>query len=61
MLNTRRCVLALLVSLALALPDSGSAASRPVNQAPAAFRVGLVLDVGGRDDEGFNHLAYVGP
>ena len=35
---------------------SGSGAS--VN--PANFKVGLVTDIGGLNDHGFNHLAYVG-
>ena len=51
MLNTRRRALALLLSLALAMPASAGAAHRTVNHAPAAFRVGLVLDVGDDSDD----------
>jgi basic membrane protein A len=61
MLNKRRCAIALLLSLAaLSMPAYIDAAPRTASHARAPLRVGLVLDVNGRDDEGFNQLAYEG-
>ncbi|MCW2964465.1 MAG: hypothetical protein JWO17_1717 [Actinomycetia bacterium] len=45
-----------LALLALALSVVASASSTPT----ASFKVGLVTDLGGLNDRGFNHLAYVG-
>jgi basic membrane protein A len=45
-----------LALLALALSVAASASSRPT----ASFKVGLVTDLGGLNDRGFNHLAFVG-
>jgi basic membrane protein A len=59
-MNTRRLAIALLVPLALAMPASTGAAPRSADNAHPAFRLGLVLDVGGREDEGYNQLAYEG-
>jgi basic membrane protein A len=42
--------------LTLALSVVASASSTPT----ASFKVGLVTDLGGLNDRGFNHLAYVG-
>jgi basic membrane protein A and related proteins len=43
---------------------AGASASSTAHQAPAAhqaaLKVGLVTDIGGLNDRGFNHLAYVG-
>jgi basic membrane protein A len=46
--------------LALAIPASAGATPRTVTHADAPFRLGLVLDIGGREDEGYNQLAYEG-
>ncbi|HWE60325.1 MAG TPA: BMP family ABC transporter substrate-binding protein, partial [Chloroflexota bacterium] len=53
------CALLLPLS-ALSLPAHTSAAPRVATHARAAVHVGLVLDVGGRDDKSFNQLAYEG-
>ena len=40
---------------------SGSGASKTSSSAPkSGFTVGLVTDIGGLNDHGFNHLAYIG-
>jgi basic membrane protein A len=46
------------VALALALGAYGSNNKRA--HAASTFKVGLVTDIGGLNDHGFNHLAYVG-
>jgi basic membrane protein A len=60
MLNTRRLAITVLMTLALAVPASAGAAPRTANYAQATPRFGLVLDIGGREDEGYNQLAYEG-
>jgi basic membrane protein A len=41
---------------------AGGSSSTPSSGSPSAsnFKVGLVTDIGGLNDHGFNHLAYVG-
>jgi basic membrane protein A len=60
MLNTRRLAIPLLLTLAVAMPASAGAVLRAVSHADASSRFGLVLGVGGREDEGFNQLTYEG-
>jgi basic membrane protein A len=52
-----------LAAVALAIV-AGASASGKAHHAPAAhqaaLKVGLVTDIGGLNDRGFNHLAYVG-
>ena len=43
-----------------ALPAHTARASSVATRAHASLKVGLVLDVGGRDDKSFNQLAYQG-
>lgn len=50
----------LLPLAAISMPVRTEAAPRVAHQAQATVRVGLVLDVGGRDDKSFNQLAYQG-
>jgi basic membrane protein A len=50
----------LLPLAAISLPAHTEAAPRQAQHAHATVRVGLVLDVGGRDDKSFNQLAYEG-
>jgi len=60
---SRRVATALvcLAPLALtALPAHTARASSAATRARAALKIGLVLDVGGRDDKSFNQLAYEG-
>ena len=53
--------LACLTPLAIAaLPAHMAGASSVATHAHASLKVGLVLDVGGRDDKSFNQLAYQG-
>jgi basic membrane protein A len=47
-------------ALSLALVSGASASkAKPASKA-ATYKVGLVTDIGGLNDRGFNHLAYVG-
>jgi basic membrane protein A len=48
-----------LAAVALALVTGASAAKAPTAKT-ASLKVGLVTDIGGLNDRGFNHLAYVG-
>lgn len=48
-----------LLALVLILTACGSKASQSKPPAPS-FKVGLSTDIGGLNDRGFNHLAYVG-
>ncbi|MHB8469366.1 MAG: BMP family lipoprotein [Gaiellaceae bacterium] len=41
-------------------PASGHAAPAAAQHATAPLKVGLVTDIGGLNDHGFNHLAYLG-
>ncbi len=50
-------LLALTLSMGL-LSGCGATGTGPAK--PAAFKVGLVTDMGGLNDHSFNHLAYVG-
>lgn len=53
--------IACLVPLAaMMLPANSVAAEHATKVAHAPLRVGIVLDVGGIDDKGFNHMAYLG-
>ena len=59
----RRALRAALALLALALlaPGCGKKADQaPSPAAGAAFKVGLVFDIGGRGDKSFNDAAYAG-
>ena len=49
-----------LAVLALGVVTAGYAAPSASHQKAATLRVGLVTDIGGLNDRGFNHLAYVG-
>ena len=60
---TRRSAIAAIALLPLAgmmLPAQGASAHLAATHAQATTKVGLVLDTGGRDDKGFNQLAYEG-
>ena len=46
--------------LALGVVTASYAAKSSSHKASATFKVGLVTDIGGLNDRGFNHLAYVG-
>jgi basic membrane protein A len=53
--------IACLLPLAAMLLPANSVAAEPATKvAHAPLRVGIVLDVGGIDDKGFNHMAYLG-
>ena len=69
--NLRLVVAALLASAVVLASGCGSGSSGGTSNAPAAtgggsssaassLKVGLVTDIGGLNDRGFNHLAYVG-
>ena len=53
-----------IAAVALAIVAGSASASSKAHHAPAAhqaaMKVGLVTDIGGLNDRGFNHLAYVG-
>src|ERR1700682_1980167 len=49
-----------LAALSLALVTGASASKAKAKTAHAGLNVGLVTDIGGLNDRGFNHLAYVG-
>src|SRR5256885_8489108 len=49
-----------LAALSLALVTGASASKAKPSSKHAALKVGLVTDIGGLNDKGFNHLAYVG-
>jgi basic membrane protein A len=49
-----------LAALSLALVTGASASKAKPTAAHAGIKVGLVTDIGGLNDRGFNHLAYVG-
>jgi basic membrane protein A len=49
-----------LAALSLALVTGASASKAKPRSAQAGLKVGLVTDIGGLNDRGFNHLAYVG-
>jgi basic membrane protein A len=61
-------MIALVAALAVAAAGCGSSKKATTTTAPAttstvvaaAFKVGLITDIGGLNDRGFNHLAYVG-
>jgi len=60
---TRRVAVAaacLLPLAAMSVPTHSFAAQRAGALTHKALRVGIVLDVGGLDDKGFNHMAYLG-
>src|SRR6185437_11935331 len=62
-LVTRRVAVAaacLLPLAAMAMPAHSVAAPRAATTVHAPLKVGVVLDVGGLDDKGFNHMAYLG-
>jgi basic membrane protein A len=59
----KRIILATIGTAVLALGVvTASYAAKPSShkKAAATFKVGLVTDIGGLNDRGFNHLAYVG-
>jgi basic membrane protein A len=60
MVKSQGFAIALLAAVFLAMPAPTGAAPRTANQTQATPRFGLVLDTGGRDDQGFNQLAYLG-
>src|SRR5881392_793461 len=49
-----------LAALSLALVTGASASKSKPSSKHAALKVGLVTDIGGLNDRGFNHLSYVG-
>ena len=51
---------ALVAVLTLAIGTGTGSARSDVKQAPAAFKVALVTDIGGLDDRSFNFLANKG-
>ena len=62
----KKPLIAMLV-LALAVAASGcgstkkaSSTTTPTTTAASSFKVGLITDIGGLNDRGFNHLAFVG-
>ncbi|HEY8283996.1 MAG TPA: BMP family ABC transporter substrate-binding protein [Chloroflexota bacterium] len=60
---TRRVAVAaacLLPLAAMSLPSHSVAAHSSAAHVRKSLRVGIVLDVGGIDDKGFNHMAYLG-
>jgi basic membrane protein A len=64
--NVQKPLLILLV-LVLAVAAAGCGSSKqassttaPTTTAASSFKVGLITDIGGLNDRGFNHLAYVG-
>jgi basic membrane protein A len=62
-LFTRRVAVAvacLLPLAAMSMPTHSLAASKTAAHVRAGLKVGVVLDVGGLDDKGFNHMAYLG-
>jgi basic membrane protein A and related proteins len=62
-LVTRRVAVAaacLLPLAAMSMPAHSVAAHKAATAVHAPLKVGVVLDVGGLDDKGFNHMAYLG-
>ena len=57
-------VASLLIIFAMALSACGSSSGGTTGggttPAPTAMKVALVTDIGGLNDNGFNHLAYTG-
>jgi basic membrane protein A len=49
-----------LVALLAACGGSGTGSGSPTATPAKVIKVGLVTDIGGLNDKGFNHLAYVG-
>jgi len=49
-----------LAVLALGVVTASYAAKSSTHKASATFKVGLVTDIGGLNDRGFNHLSYLG-
>ena len=47
-------------SSAAAAPSSSSTSTAAASSSGSGFKVGLVTDIGGLNDHGFNHLAYLG-
>jgi basic membrane protein A and related proteins len=47
-------------SSAAAAPSSSSTSTAAASSSGSGFKVGLVTDIGGLNDHGFNHLAYEG-
>jgi basic membrane protein A and related proteins len=61
--RVRKTRLAALVAVVLAVGALASAAgvsAKSTQHATINYKVGLVTDIGGLNDRGFNHLAYVG-
>jgi basic membrane protein A len=59
--------LAVVLVLVLAVAAAGCGSSKKATSTTASttttgssFKVGLITDIGGLNDRGFNHLAYVG-
>ena len=54
-------VAALVVALSVAvLGSAGGAAAKTTAHKASSFKLGVVTDIGGLNDHGFNHLAYMG-
>ncbi len=57
----KRMILTLVGLVVLALGVVGASyAAKSSHKAAATFKVGLVTDIGGLNDRGFNHLSYLG-
>src|SRR5579859_6177130 len=53
-------VVALIAALAVAAIGAASSSAKTASKASSSFKLGVVTDIGGLNDHGFNHLAYEG-
>jgi basic membrane protein A len=53
-------VAALVVALAVSVLGAASGAAKTTAHKASSFKLGVVTDIGGLNDHGFNHLAYEG-
>jgi basic membrane protein A and related proteins len=53
-------VVALVAALAVAAIGTASSSAKTKAHAASSFKLGVVTDIGGLNDHGFNHLAYQG-
>ncbi len=53
-------VFALVAALAVAAIGAASSSAKTASKASSSFKLGVVTDIGGLNDHGFNHLAYEG-
>ncbi len=53
-------VVALAAALAVAVFGAASGSAKTAGKASSSFKLGVVTDIGGLNDHGFNHLAYEG-